>query len=47
MCEHRFLNDADGLVCNRPDPHTAGHTYVATSGSDVPDRHDPTSGGEH
>jgi hypothetical protein len=36
MCEHRFLDDPDGLLCSRQDPHDAGHTYQA---SDAPDRH--------
>lgn len=39
------------LRCTRTDAHdpnaVGGHTYQSSSGSDVPDRHDATSGGEH
>lgn len=47
MCEHHYEDDPVGMLCNRQDPHTKGHTYATSSGSDVPDRHDATSGGEH
>lgn len=31
MCTHRFLDDPDGLLCTREDPHVTGHTYAATT----------------
>ena len=34
-CTHRLFDGP--LVCNRPDPHTTGHTYESTSSAD--DRH--------
>lgn len=39
MCEHRFLDDPDGLLCTRLDAHTVGHTYASSTGSQVPDPH--------
>jgi len=39
MCEHRFLDDPDGLPCTRKDPHATGHTYTSSDGSDLNDRH--------
>lgn len=30
-CPHRFLDLADGLVCNREAEHPFGHTYDATT----------------
>lgn len=39
MCDHRFLDDPDGLVCTREDPHDVGHTYATASGSEVNDKH--------
>jgi hypothetical protein len=29
------------------DPDWGGRVHIASNGSDVPDRHDTTSGGEH
>ena len=43
MCEHRFLDNPDGLLCTRQDVHAVGHTYASSSGSSVDDRH--TEGG--
>lgn len=37
MCEHRYLDDPNGLQCTRPEaehPGT-GHTYTATAGPDL------------
>lgn len=31
--------DATGLACTRLDGHDDGHTFAATDGSFVPDRH--------
>lgn len=47
MCTHRF--DDDGLPCTNAAEHLPGHgcVYQSGSGSEVPDRHDATSGGEH
>lgn len=39
MCDHRFLDDPNGLPCTRTDPHQVGHTYESTTGSSVPDPH--------
>lgn len=39
MCDRHLLDDPDGLLCDRTDPHTTGHTYRSTSGSEVPDAH--------
>lgn len=49
MCDHTFLDRDDGMPCVRDEPHTQGRgcVYQSSSGSDVPDRHDATSGGEH
>lgn len=33
MCTHRYLDDPDGLLCTRPDPHKTGHTYTGSSAS--------------
>lgn len=35
MCEHRFLDDPNGLPCTRLDPHQVGHTYAASAGPDL------------
>lgn len=35
MCDHRYLDDPDGLLCNNPEPHDRGHTYAATAGPDL------------
>lgn len=47
MCEHRYLDDPDGLLCTSGDPHVVGHTYAATAGPDLdnaatPKRHATT-----
>lgn len=39
MCDHRFLDDPNGLLCNRVDPHAVGHAYTSSNGSEVPDKH--------
>lgn len=36
ICDHRYLDAADGLACTRETHSDGGHTYVA---SDAPDRH--------
>lgn len=35
MCEHRYLDDPDGLPCTRTDPHHNGHTYTGSAGPDL------------
>jgi hypothetical protein len=35
MCDHRFLDDADGLLCVRADEHDNGHVYAASAGADL------------
>ena len=37
MCDHRRLDDPNGLRCTREDPHETGHVYESTSSSN--DRH--------
>lgn len=32
-CTHRYLDNPDGLLCTRTDPHETGHTYAGTSAS--------------
>jgi hypothetical protein len=48
-CAHRLLDAPNGSPCTReehPD-HPNDHVYKDSHGSDVADRHDMTSGGEH
>lgn len=39
MCEHRYLDDPNGLKCTRKDAHDplarGGHTYVSGVGADL------------
>lgn len=55
MCDHKYRGLPDGMRCVREElrpgepPHEPGRgcIYRSSTGSDVPDRHDSTSGGEH
>lgn len=42
MCTHRRLDDPEGLLCDRRDPHdrnaAGGHTYTASAGPDLADK---------
>ena len=47
-CAHPIWGLPDStLTCGRVHGHTGPHIYKSSTGSDVRDRHDNTSGGEH
>lgn len=45
-CDYRLWGLEDGLLCTQVGPHVA-HVFQSSTGSEVADRHDATSGGEH
>lgn len=37
MCDHRYLNEPDGLLCDNANCDGRGHTYTASRGPDLSD----------
>lgn len=35
MCDHRFLDNPNGLVCTRDHDDDRGHVYAASAGPDL------------
>lgn len=45
-CDHRRLNDPNGLRCTRDDHDDRGHVYHASAGADLDQPHHHTDGSE-